>query len=106
MHLYCRAPTLVHARYHCYEKIENALHNLYAFTSVHEYNVPSLDTTRLTKLQEKLERAALDIEKQERCTVQHSHLLREARSTNIAILRKQAITEAVLLRRLPAENGI
>jgi len=101
LHLYCQSPILVNARLHCYEKIEDALYDLYNFASMYEYNQPIDDAARDTKLKEQMERAALDIERQKRTTVQQSTLIREARATNIAILRKQALTEATMLRWLP-----
>jgi hypothetical protein len=42
------------------------------------------------------------VEKQERMVVRNSHTKMETRETNVAILWKQALTEAVMLNRLPA----
>jgi hypothetical protein len=90
LHLYCKSPILINAQAHCHEKIE--------------YNMSSSATNRRTKLQQKLEQRAMEIEKQERCIVQHAHLRWEARASNIAIIGKQALTKAVLMQQVPAKK--
>jgi hypothetical protein len=104
LHLYCKSPILINARAHCHKKIEMALYNLYDTASMVEYNMSSSAANRRTKLQQKLEQRAMEIEKQERRIVQHAHLCWEARASNIAIIGKQALTEAVLMQQVPAEK--
>jgi hypothetical protein len=50
LHLYCSSKHLKKARYHCYQKIEDALHNIYNFASMLEYNCPFDESTRYTTL--------------------------------------------------------
>jgi hypothetical protein len=40
LHLYCTLPTLKEARAHCNQKIEDALFDIYNYTSKLEYNWP------------------------------------------------------------------
>ena len=51
-----------------------------------------------------MENVASATETQERIIVQNSNIVRSARESNIAILCKQALTEAILLNRLPASK--
>jgi hypothetical protein len=46
LHLYCTSEILQKARNHCYQKIEDAIGNLYSFAAHHEYNCDLQDTTR------------------------------------------------------------
>lgn len=50
---------------HCQKKMEDALRNLYQYASSVEYNVPFDETSLLSSLQQRLENAAMDIERQE-----------------------------------------
>ena len=58
LHLYCTSDILQNNRNHCYQKIEDAIGNLYSFAAHHEYNCDLQDTTRYTRLQEKMFEAA------------------------------------------------
>jgi len=66
LHLYCKAAILQNARVHCRGKIEIALQDLYAFVTRLEFGNLSVQPPRRSTLQEKLECAAKEIEKQER----------------------------------------
>lgn len=102
--MYCNSPILTRTRDYCHGKIETAVQDLYDFACSLEYDMPLSEALRLSTLQEKLEQAAMDTEKQEKLIVQNAHLVLEARERNVAIQRKQAVTEAVLLNRLPAQK--
>jgi hypothetical protein len=104
LHLYCTSPTLINVRAHCHNKIESAIHDLYDFASRREYNLPFQECSRITSLQENLEKTALDLEKQERYIVRDSYIVLEARSTNKAVLQRSALNIAVLLKKVPAEK--
>jgi len=79
---------------HCQEKMEDALRNLYQYASSVEYNVPFDETSLLSSLQQRLENAAMDIERQERCIVNQTRLTREARTSNMAIRTRRDISDA------------
>jgi hypothetical protein len=106
LHMYCTSPILIKAREYCHKKIEGALYDLYNFASIHEYELTLEAAPRKTTLQEKLENVAISVEKQERLVVRNSHTKMETRETNVAILRKQALMEAVMLNKLPATKLI
>lgn len=79
LHLYCKAAILQNARVHCRGKIEIALQDLYAFVTRLEFGNLSVQPPRRSTLQEKLECAAKEIEKQERLVLHQTRLLTEAR---------------------------
>jgi hypothetical protein len=63
-----------------------------------------LSNSRRSTLQENLERNATNLEKQERVIVRNSHLVMEARNTNVAILSRNSLSLAVLLNLLPPDK--
>jgi hypothetical protein len=104
LHIYCTSPILTKTREYCHTRIEAALHALYNSASIHEFATPLATPTRKTILQENMEDAAAAVERQERTIVQHSNIVLASRESNIAILRQHALTEAILLNRLPASK--
>jgi len=104
LHLYCTACHLMDARSHCHQKIEKAIVDLYNFASMREFGIPFMSNSRKSTLQENLESIATNLEKQERVIVRNSHLITEARTTNIAILGRNSIRIAVLLNLLPPDK--
>jgi hypothetical protein len=104
LHLYCTLPTLKEARAHCNQKIEDALFDIYNYTSKLEYNWPFQEWIRLTTLQEELEKNAVTLEKAERTTVCKSKLFVEAKARNKALLSRNELNLAILLNRIPAEK--
>jgi hypothetical protein len=101
---YCTSLILTKTRDHCHKRIEAALHALYNFASTQEFGIPIATATHKTILQENMEHVASATETQERIIVQNSNIVLSARESNIAILREQALTEAILLNRLPASK--
>lgn len=85
--MYCNSPILTRTRDYCHGKIETAVQDLYDFACSLEYDMPLSEALRLSTLQEKLEQAAMDTEKQEKLIVQNAHLVLEARERNVAIHR-------------------
>ena len=102
LHLYCRNAHLVKTRSYCHEKIEDAIHALYNFASLHERNLTFKENICTSTLQEKLETTALDVEKQERPILQEAQIIMQARSTNKAILLRNALNFAILTHQVPA----
>jgi hypothetical protein len=92
------------ARSHCHQKIEKAIGDLYNFASMREFGIPFMSNSRKSTLQENLESIATNLEKQERVIVWNSHLITEAKTTNIAILSRNSIRLAVLLNLLPPDK--
>jgi len=64
--MYCNSPILTRTRDYCHGKIETAVQDLYDFACSLEYDMPLSEALRLSTLQEKLEQAAMDTEKQEK----------------------------------------
>jgi hypothetical protein len=62
---------LTNVRAHCHQKIERAIYELYNYASFKECNLPFIDNPRTTTLQENMENAALETEKQERVIIQN-----------------------------------
>jgi hypothetical protein len=104
LHLYCKSSTLVNTRIYCYHKIERANHNLYDFASIRETGISFHQNTRMTTLQENLQSAALEQEKQERTILINSQLSIDARKDNKAILSRNTLRPLVLLNKLPADK--
>jgi hypothetical protein len=72
LHLYCNSQTLIKARFHCHQKIENAICKLYEYASIREYDTSFHENPRTSRLQEELGKAALALERHERPIVQNS----------------------------------
>ena len=104
LHLYCTSQLLQDTRTHCNEKIESAIHEMYHYASLREYGVSLQDANRKTSLQEKAENAAKALEKENRLIVKQRQLITDSRQSNIAILSRRAISQAILLNQLPAEK--
>ncbi len=104
LHLYCTSQLLHDTRTHCNEKIESAIHEMYHYASLREYGVSLQDANRKTSLQEKAENAAKALEKENRLIVKQRQLITDSRQSNIAILSRRAISQAILLNQLPAEK--
>jgi hypothetical protein len=102
--MYCPSKNLRRVREYCNRKIENALHELYCFSSLRESNCLPHEHNRTCTLQEHLAAAAKEAELQERPTVQSSNIVYETRPTNIAIKSRHEITLLVLLQKLPEEK--
>ena len=104
LHLYCTSEILQKTRNHCYQKIEDSIGNLYSLAALLEYNCDLRDTTRYTKLQEKMIEAAKLAELKERPIVRNSHLIHEQRQEHLAIKSRHDVQLATLLHILPAEK--
>jgi hypothetical protein len=88
---------------YCHQKIEKAIHELYNFASVREFNLSFQENSRTSTLQERLENCALELEKQERPVVQHSQICMEAITTNKSNMSKSSLNPAMLLNRILQE---
>ncbi len=84
--------------------VEKAIKEIYNFASHHQFNAPSSQANRTTKLQENMETTAKEVETTERPILQHSRLLPDTRDRNKAILHRRAIIEAVGMHLLPMEK--
>ena len=103
MHLYCASPHLVKARAICYEGIETSLESIYNFASYVEYNKPTPETSRQTKLQEWLENTARQTELEERPICRDAKVHLESTS-NRAILTRYELQTYIMLNNIPAEK--
>jgi hypothetical protein len=104
LHMYCSSPSLQEVRLHCNQNIENAIRNLYEWSSMIEYNCSFQDRPRNTILQENMNAAAKATELEIRPIVQAAHLKYERREYNQAIQSQHDIQLAVLLHKLPIEK--
>jgi hypothetical protein len=72
------------------------------FASYAEYDLSSKHATRQTILQESFERAALQTELEERPICRGTKIVKEARTSNIAILSRHQVQVMTILHQLPA----
>ena len=104
VHVYCPCKPLQDMRSLCNQKIEAALHKLYDFASVRQYNCPFHEAQRMPTLQEKLIAAAKRDELEERKIIRDSKVIYESRSEHKAIRSRSAIQQDVHLNRLPPKK--
>jgi hypothetical protein len=102
LHLYCNSQTLIKARFFCHQKIENAIYKLYEYASIREYDTSFHENPRTSRLQEKLEKAALALERHKRPIAQNSQVRMDSRNNNVAILARNSLNIAMLLNGIPA----
>jgi hypothetical protein len=87
-----------------YQKIENALQQLYDFASQREFDKSCDETNRISSLQESLETTALELEKTERPILHQNQIRIESRLANKCIIGPHAVTLAALLHRITPEK--
>lgn len=104
LHSYCTSRFLQETREHCYQRIKNALYDLYDYAAMKELNCSLQDTSRNTTLHENTLNAAKDAEIAERSVVRSSQLKKEKRSHNIAIKSRREIQILVMLHKIPPEK--
>jgi len=104
LHLYCPSPILKNTRTHCYQKLEEALYNLYNYASIREYNISVKHAPRKSTLQERMEQAAVSAEFSPRTIVSGVKLTTEARNNNIAILSETSVDREIFLGNLPQDK--
>ena len=104
MHFYCCNASLAKARLFCNDKLENAIHAIYNYASTRESNLSFDANKRTSTQQEKLERTAIELEKEEHLAFINNQLVQESRTTNKAILSRNALRLAIANKTLPPEK--
>lgn len=82
--------------------MQAAIVNIYDFASFAEYDVSSQHAKKQTTLQESLERTALKTELEEQPVCQGTKIIKEARTSNVAILPRHQVQIITMLHQLPA----
>jgi len=102
LHLFCTTPILQQLREQCYERIENALHNLYSFDHQNERTSTehiNSSASSVSRLQSALEKNARKQELVERPIVLKKQVIMESRPINTAILTEFELRLAIQTQR-------